>query len=77
MFRTPGCAMTDLRVWRCPHCDSTNVLRSGLPDPDGRPRQLLDVRHEPGCPDRVDEDEEPAAEYDTARLRGLGYEIDE
>lgn len=60
MVPPPGPAVAvkvDLRFWRCPHCDSTNRLLEGT-----RGRQVLDVGHDPDCPDYVPEDV-PAAEY--------------
>lgn len=50
----------DLRAWRCWHCDSANTLVEGAAAGDRR-RPVLQVEHEPGCPDFAEEPE--AAEY--------------
>ncbi|HEX2893165.1 MAG TPA: hypothetical protein VHO29_04085 [Marmoricola sp.] len=51
---------------RCSHCRVRVELTRG-----GGDRYSLGETHEAGCPEYVDEDAMPAAEYDPARLSEL------
>ncbi|MGI8578872.1 MAG: hypothetical protein ACR2KG_13380 [Nocardioidaceae bacterium] len=48
---TAARARAGLQTWRCPHCDALAELQCGSAG-----RSVLEVWHEPGCPDHFDSD---------------------